>query len=1339
MTKIKNTKKGMAKKTLSMSLVVAMLATSNVPVWAAEFSDGTDDVAVATEAPAAEAFSDAATEAPVVEDNTNAVEAQDASTSVTADVTFKGADSNNTINWWENKELEADISSVKINGVEFNSNFDAIFNKYSLTYAWKVNGVAEDEDDVSFNNGSYEVDTYEPTETDAGKTISLILMLKEEGSTPNDVKTIWSQEFGSFTVNYRQVSDCVKVNESEIPTPEYDGEEHKESVSQALLMLIDTTNGTGDNYLTNESNYDVTYSGKDYVNVTEDGITVTLTPKADKLPGYAGSISYTYKISPKELTGYASNMVATITNTSYTYTGNTITKVKASDIKLVDKNDPSVDLSNYLNVDKDGYVGISSDANAALKNADDEKTLWVDLIQGVPETGCQNYKITPEDQVYRRIETSNKLKVTARDLSTVNITIPAQSGSSDGKAITIDPDTVTFKDKTTGEKLSLADDVKIEVPENAKTKGSYTATIKANTENVTGKATANFNIVAADLSTATFTNENSIANCQKQYTGEQITFTAKELGSLTLDDKTIDPSLYDITFGENINAKAGKTDEGVIIIKGKGDFEGSEKRIYFDIVPASLDEANTKANEYVEIIDTKKYSDYAESMGIVVKAKNADKKEFTLKEGTDYTVEYSCNNNAKGGTVTATITIINDSFKGDKVSTTVSSTITEKAIKDANIKLKETDFTYTGKAVEPDFDVVIDGKIINPDLYEVSYKNNLNAGTATIEVTGKGDKYSDQATAKATFTIKPADASKLEGTLPSKSYKGYSLEVPADEINVTLNGEKINVKDNFTVTYGENVQIGDGTVILTPKNGNFTGTKTLTFKIVAELLKDGSLTFYDKNGVKVNDPDFYYDGTAHTYGKVTFSTTDADGDYITEHQNDAGNWEEFSKKLTEGTDYEIKYVDNVYGKDHIGAVLVVAKGKFGGAYEDEDLGIKDGVYTDAEGNKTANVIYAEGFVIAPQLIHRNNISISNGTYAGGLPVKPQVSIVVNGKTLVEGKDFEVITSLDSTEIKESVEHYLLFNTDLANATTGNTLYAVIRGLNGYDVAGSESEDDRYDSPLYKWGIDKFDLANADVTVEDGKVTVKCGRVDVETSEYTVEQKDGKVTVTANKNSRNYTGSKTVSAVTEDQKPGTPMISSVKVVGNKATAILSGDTDGASGYDYVISTDRDCITNKDYDSVNKNQVQTSTTFKYVQQGTYYAYCHAWKRDKNGKKVFSDWSNAYPFVVSAITPDAPVITKVTVSGSTIKVTYKAAANATGYDVVLGTGSKKENGETRPHHYGNHKVLNLKEGTVTATFKKVPKGTWVVGMHAFNRTSEDGKKVFSPWSNLMPAEVE
>ena len=50
-----------------------------------------------------------------------------------------------------------------------------------------------------------------------------------------------------------------------------------------------------------------------------------------------------------------------------------------------------------------------------------------------------------------------------------------------------------------------------------------------------------------------------------------------------------------------------------------------------------------------------------------------------------------------------------------------------------------------------------------------------------------------------------------------------------------------------------------------------------------------------------------------------------------------------------------------------------------------------------------------------------------------------------------------------------------------------------------------------------------------------------------------------------------------------------MITKVNVTGNQATVILSGDSEGAAGYDYVISTDRDCITNKDYTSVNKNQV------------------------------------------------------------------------------------------------------------------------------------------------------
>ena len=113
MTKIKNTKKGMAKKTLSMSLVVAMLATSNVPVWAAEFSDGTD-AAFTSEA-----------EAPVVEDNTtDATEAQ-----ATGDAwNVKLTNMPKEVEWGASKNVTVEVKDVDGKVVTTNS---------GLKYVWK--------------------------------------------------------------------------------------------------------------------------------------------------------------------------------------------------------------------------------------------------------------------------------------------------------------------------------------------------------------------------------------------------------------------------------------------------------------------------------------------------------------------------------------------------------------------------------------------------------------------------------------------------------------------------------------------------------------------------------------------------------------------------------------------------------------------------------------------------------------------------------------------------------------------------------------------------------------------------------------------------------------------------------------------------------------------------------------------------------------------------------------------------------------------------------------------------------------------------------------------------
>ena len=1311
MTKIKNTKKGMAKKTLSMSLVVAMLATSNVPVWAAEFSDGTD-AAVETEAPAAETFSDDA--APVVEDTTDTTAAKATTNGTGFDITatdFTGVTNGGIV--WGNKV------STTVTVTKKDDNTDNV-NYY---YVWKNND-GQITDEESFSNGKVE---YTPDAAQSGKDITLFVYAKKDNSV------VWSWTSDSFRVQPKQLSDVINMKDDNTKLSLkssfkkiYTGEAIVPTVDDINFANLANIKDANNNVIFTASDFVIGSTEGDTVNVTTKGVNVYLTTTK---AGYAGSVVINYTISPLDLTAenVSNYLEATFVTTSKPYTGTDIV-LKNTDVKIVDKKS-GVDLSSYIKgedviyISGEKYIKAGTQFNTG-KDGDANLTF---PIATPDESKYKNYTISGN----LTLKPTNSFSITKRDLSTVNVSIPEQAYQN-GAIVTVAPSVATYTDKTTGEVLKLAGDVVI--TSTATTQGVHDVTVSpaTNNTNVEGSTTAKLSVAASSLSTAKFSGQ-SYAEQAEEYTGEQITKDLSKLGTVSITDvngthnlvKDVD---YKVEFGKNINAGVG-----TVTIVGLGSYVGSTKTVTFTINPAVVDTKTVTVSKYVEKKDTTTPSDYKDAMGLVVKAKNANGKEFALTEGTDYVVEkYKFTNSADADTTTGEVgdkvkvvlkTTAKDNHKylkntnfivKDGEEAIYSSTITKTTLKSENIKLKKTAYTYTGAAIKPDFDVVVDGRVINPTEYKIkSLTNNVNAGTATMVITGTDGTFTSKTDASITFTIEAADASKLVASVGSQTYTGYSIQPPVTA--ATLNNVAINVKDNFTVTYGENVAMGEGTITLTPKNGNFTGTKTITFKITGQMLENGDFKFYDANGLKIDNLSHTYDGTAYTPAKTVFDTANTK---VKKYDN--SNWESVGT-LTEGTDYEIKYVDNTYGKKdssdkkQYGVVLAIAKGTYGGNYTDSTTGVTNGVYTDAEGNKIENVIYAERFEIGTLTIKDSNISVANGVYAGGLPVKPVVVVNVGGKTLVEGTDYELEYGA---------------NDDRTKVTTTKSLTVKVVGKNGYRTDGTVSKN---------WGIDKFNLANANVTVDGDKVTVKCGRVDIETSEYTVEKKDGKVTVTAKKDSKNYTGSKTVDAATQDQKPAAPMISSVKVVGNKATAILSGDSEGAAGYDYVISTDRDCITNKDYDSVNKNQVQTSTTFKYVQQGTYYAYCHAWKRDENGKKVFSDWSNAYPFVVSAITPDAPVITNVKVSGSTIKVTYKAAANATGYDVVLGTGSKKENGETRPYQYGNHKKLNLKEGTVTATFKKVPKGTWVVGMHAFNRTSEDGKKVFSPWSNLKKATVK
>ena len=115
-------------------------------------------------------------------------------------------------------------------------------------------------------------------------------------------------------------------------------------------------------------------------------------------------------------------------------------------------------------------------------------------------------------------------------------------------------------------------------------------------------------------------------------------------------------------------------------------------------------------------------------------------------------------------------------------------------------------------------------------------------------------------------------------------------------------------------------------------------------------------------------------------------------------------------------------------------------------------------------------------------------------------------------------------------------------------------------------------------------------------------------------------------------------------------------------------VLNEECKGALKYDYVIGTSEDMLKTGQYTKVLKNQEELKSAFAYMDKGIWYVACHAWLKGEDGKKVFGQWSEIHKVDVSAITPQAPVISKVIVKGSTVTVKYTKSKNAQGYDVVL-----------------------------------------------------------------------
>ena len=1348
MTKIKNTKKGMAKKTLSMSLVVAMLATSNVPVWAAEFSDGSDDVAVATEAPAAETFSDETAEAPVVEDTT--AEAASANTVVEegdlkVDVTVNKTE----VTWGDRVTVSGTITKTSDNTPLKSWNYG--IREAGTTQALGTIKTATDPAQMSFDTD----------ETMAGKTIELYIYRDDANASFGPIVV------GTIKVNKKNIKDAT-INVSGLNadgTLTYNGRVQDETTVTSVTLGSGSTSTT----LAKGDDYEMTVSSATNVG---DTLVVTVTAKGDK---YYGTVTKNIKIVAKDYN--SGDIEAKVKDdVKYEYTGSKI-YLKASDVTVAEsKHDPDVTPDDQ----KLGGADLSSAIESVETKTSGDYNVGKHKATVKLETGkLGNFNFSG---AYESVDTSNEYEIVARDLSKLKVVAGSNGEVQLGTKVSELP--LKFYDGSQRLYLKSADyaytvkvDGKVIAPTTANPEptfdkeGTYTVEITAadGVSNTKNSVSTTFRVEGNVIDSATSTGfNNSDANKTikyvKDYTGKAIEPTKDDIGTVTITSKgtatspaktvTLQKGEWEIVgYSNNIEASTyGNTSATVapysykkyasvqIKVTQSGTFYGKTCSLNFEIAPlkvssdtitvpktTSYDKANRKASDY--------------KLDVTVNAKDSNNKTITVPASAYTTTakfldstNQETDENAKENTIETTVVLKDHNYiyvdsnkdydsngKTQSVVADKKTTIKAPLLTNASVVLTQDSYTYTGGKITPSFKVM-DGTLeLQEDVdYRIkSITNAVNVGTATITVEGLGTYYSGEAS--GTFTITPAKVEDVKVTADAKTYTGKKIKPTS--FKATLNGN--DVSDQFKLSaYGDNTNAGKTagslTIALLSGNKNFTGsTVDGTFEIKPATVTGSTIAVFDKYGKDVSniygftsgDPSktFTYDGTAQTFASAKLNI---------------GNVATGVAKPT-ADDFEIVYVDNVYGKSTTGKTYntahVYAVAKEGGNYAGPD----NSTIVTADGTTIKNVVADLTFGIGALKFVKENVTVKNGVYAGGVAVKPEVIVQFGGNTLVEGVDYKL-------------------EYDTATEVTNGAKYDVkVTGINGYAGAGSvSSKDTDTTKQIAKWGIDKQTIANCEVSVKNGVATVMNGSVKVPADEYTsTKNDDGTYTIAAKSTSKHYTGSKTVKAdgKAENEKPNAPMISNVKVVGNKATVILSGESEGASGYDYVISTDRDCITNKDYTSVNKNQVKTNTTFEYVGQNTYYAYCHAWKRDENGKKVFSDWSNAYPFVVSAITPSQPVITSVKVSGSTVTVTYTKASNADGYDVVLGTSTKKVNGETRPVEYGTLVKKNIKGNVVTATFKNVKKGTYYAGLHAFNRTSEDGKKVFSQWSNVKKVTVK
>lgn len=342
----------------------------------------------------------------------------------------------------------------------------------------------------------------------------------------------------------------------------------------------------------------------------------------------------------------------------------------------------------------------------------------------------------------------------------------------------------------------------------------------------------------------------------------------------------------------------------------------------------------------IENVMDQEFTGSAITPKIVVKDGN-----ILLNAGKDYSVAFSDNTNV--GTAKILVTgkggysgTLEGSFRIVPISIAKS---TVKGVKDA---------TYTGTAIVPEITVTLNGKKLSTEQYDVALYDNTNAGTATVEIIGKGNY---GGTVKKTFDIAARKLSSSEVNIQSFAKVDYTgaAVTPDTVITDSLGGVKtLQNGVDYTISYRNNLNVGIASATITGK-GNYKGTAFKTFEIVGVDLKTAQFA---------DIPDQVYTGSA----------------IVPELNIVAGG-----RTLVKDTDYFVTCVNNTRAGE--ATVTVTGKGGFKG-------------------------IVTKKFKIVPMDVNSVTVSKLVDKVYTGSPVTQEIVLSLGNMELTEGKNKDYTVS-----------------------------------------------------------------------------------------------------------------------------------------------------------------------------------------------------------------------------------------------------------------------------------------------------------------------------------------